>query len=57
MAPKELTTALNWHPYQPPYRAGKQEASYRSSHYLHGIKDHTDIAAHLNYAPGSFLIE
>lgn len=53
MAPtaKSLNVVLCWHMHQPHYREGLRGAYHLPWVYLHGIKDYSDMAAHLERYP------
>lgn len=50
MAPK-LKVVLCWHMHQPYYREGYEGSFHLPWVYLHGIKDYTDMAEHLEKHP------
>ena len=55
-ADQRLRVVLCWHMHQPEYReplAGQYLAPWS---YLHGIKDYTDMAAHLENEPGAVAV-
>lgn len=51
MAPQLVNIVLCWHMHQPYYREGKDGDFHLPWVYLHGIKDYTDMAAHLKNHP------
>ncbi|CAA6827642.1 MAG: Amylopullulanase (EC / (EC [uncultured Thiotrichaceae bacterium] len=51
MAPQLLNVVLCWHMHQPYYREGKNGDFHLPWVYLHGIKDYTDMAVHLQNHP------
>lgn len=51
MASKLLNVVLCWHMHQPYYREGQTGEFHLPWVYLHGIKDYTDMAAHLENHP------
>jgi alpha-amylase/alpha-mannosidase (GH57 family) len=52
MTAKSLNVVLCWHMHQPYYREGLKGAYHLPWVYLHGIKDYSDMAAHLERYPG-----
>ena len=48
---KSLNVVLCWHMHQPHYREGLKGAYHLPWVYLHGIKDYSDMAAHLERYP------
>ncbi len=48
---KPLNVVLCWHMHQPYYREGLAGAYHLPWVYLHGIKDYSDMAAHLEHHP------
>ena len=48
---KSLNVVLCWHMHQPYYREGLKGAYHLPWVYLHGIKDYSDMAAHLERHP------
>ncbi len=48
---KPLNVVLCWHMHQPHYREGLKGAYHLPWVYLHGIKDYSDMAAHLERYP------
>lgn len=48
---KPLNVVLCWHMHQPYYREGLKGAYHLPWVYLHGIKDYSDMAAHLERYP------
>ena len=48
---KKLNVVLCWHMHQPYYREGLTGAYHLPWVYLHGIKDYSDMAAHLERYP------
>src|SRR5690606_41854677 len=53
MTQAKLELVLCWHMHQPEYR-DPQDGRYRKPWtWLHGIKDYTDMAAHLETVPGA----
>jgi len=48
---KSLNVVLCWHMHQPYYREGLRGAYHLPWVYLHGIKDYSDMAAHLERNP------
>ena len=48
---KQLNVVLCWHMHQPYYREGLAGAYHLPWVYLHGIKDYSDMAAHLERYP------
>lgn len=48
---KSLNVVLCWHMHQPYYREGLKGAYHLPWVYLHGIKDYSDMAAHLERYP------
>ncbi|MDP1927293.1 MAG: glycoside hydrolase family 57 protein [Thiobacillus sp.] len=48
---KTLNVVLCWHMHQPYYREGLKGAYHLPWVYLHGIKDYSDMAAHLERYP------
>ena len=51
MTAKSLNVVLCWHMHQPYYREGLKGAYHLPWVYLHGIKDYSDMAAHLERHP------
>jgi alpha-amylase/alpha-mannosidase (GH57 family) len=51
MTAKPLNVVLCWHMHQPYYREGLKGAYHLPWVYLHGIKDYSDMAAHLERYP------
>lgn len=51
MALHKLNVVLCWHMHQPYYREGKAGEFHLPWVYLHGIKDYTDMAKHLEHHP------
>jgi alpha-amylase/alpha-mannosidase (GH57 family) len=51
MTTKSLNVVLCWHMHQPYYREGLKGAYHLPWVYLHGIKDYSDMAAHLERYP------
>lgn len=51
MTAKPLNVVLCWHMHQPYYREGLKGAYHLPWVYLHGIKDYSDMAAHLERHP------
>ncbi len=51
MTAKTLNVVLCWHMHQPYYREGLKGACHLPWVYLHGIKDYSDMAAHLERYP------
>ncbi len=51
MTAKSLNVVLCWHMHQPYYREGLKGAYHLPWVYLHGIKDYSDMAAHLERYP------
>ncbi len=51
MTVKPLNVVLCWHMHQPYYREGLKGAYHLPWVYLHGIKDYSDMAAHLERYP------
>ena len=49
---KSINVVLCWHMHQPYYREGLKGAYHLPWVYLHGIKDYSDMAAHLEKYPG-----
>ena len=47
----QLNVVLCWHMHQPYYREGLAGAYHLPWVYLHGIKDYSDMAAHLERHP------
>jgi len=56
MTAKSLNVVLAWHMHQPYYREGLDGAYHLPWVYLHGIKDYSDMAAHLERHPGMRLV-
>ena len=52
MVEKPLNVVLCWHMHQPFYREGLDGDFHLPWVYLHGIKDYTDMAYHLERHPG-----
>ncbi len=52
MTAKSINVVLCWHMHQPYYREGLKGAYHLPWVYLHGIKDYSDMAAHLERHPG-----
>ncbi|MEQ1661287.1 MAG: glycoside hydrolase family 57 protein [Thiobacillus sp.] len=53
---KALNVVLCWHMHQPYYREGLQGTYHLPWVYLHGIKDYSDMAAHLEQHPAMHLV-
>lgn len=53
MTPGELQLVLCWHLHQPQYRDAIEGRYLKPWTWLHGIKDYTDMAAHLETVPGA----
>jgi alpha-amylase/alpha-mannosidase (GH57 family) len=51
MTARALNVVLCWHMHQPYYREGLKGAYHLPWVYLHGIKDYSDMAAHLERHP------
>jgi alpha-amylase/alpha-mannosidase (GH57 family) len=51
MTAKTLNVVLAWHMHQPYYREGLDGAYHLPWVYLHGMKDYSDMAAHLERHP------
>jgi alpha-amylase/alpha-mannosidase (GH57 family) len=51
MTAKALNVVLAWHMHQPYYREGLDGAYHLPWVYLHGMKDYSDMAAHLERHP------
>ncbi len=51
MTARSLNVVLCWHMHQPYYREGLKGAYHLPWVYLHGIKDYSDMAAHLERYP------
>ncbi|HMM47279.1 MAG TPA: glycoside hydrolase family 57 protein [Thiobacillaceae bacterium] len=51
MTARALSLVLCWHMHQPYYREGLEGAYHLPWVYLHGIKDYSDMAAHLEGHP------
>ncbi len=51
MTAESLNVVLCWHMHQPYYREGLKGAYHLPWVYLHGIKDYSDMAAHLERHP------
>ena len=51
-----LHVVLCWHMHQPYYREGLKGAYHLPWVYLHGIKDYSDMAAHLERHPGMHAV-
>jgi alpha-amylase/alpha-mannosidase (GH57 family) len=51
MTAKSVSVVLCWHMHQPYYREGLKGAYHLPWVYLHGIKDYSDMAAHLERYP------
>ena len=56
MTAKPLNVVLVWHMHQPYYREGLDGAYHLPWVYLHGIKDYSDMAAHLERHPGMRVV-
>lgn len=54
--PKQLNVILCWHMHQPYYREGLAGAYHLPWVYLHGIKDYSDMAAHLERYPAMHVV-
>src|SRR5690606_42156781 len=53
MSADKLRLVLCWHMHQPEYRDVLDSSWRRPWTWLHGIKDYTDMAAHLETVPGA----
>lgn len=53
MSAEKLELVLCWHMHQPQYRNGLDGRYMKPWTWLHGIKDYTDMAAHLETVPGA----
>ncbi|MEX2126192.1 MAG: glycoside hydrolase family 57 protein [Woeseia sp.] len=53
MTADKLRLVLCWHMHQPQYRDALDGAYLRPWTWLHGIKDYSDMAAHLETVPGA----
>jgi alpha-amylase/alpha-mannosidase (GH57 family) len=53
MTDHKLQLVLCWHMHQPQYRDAHDGSWRRPWTWLHGIKDYTDMAAHLETVPGA----
>ena len=51
-----ISVVLCWHMHQPYYREGLKGAYHLPWVYLHGIKDYSDMAAHLERHPGMHAV-
>jgi len=51
MASDTINLVICWHMHQPYYRVGQRGEYHLPWVYLHGIKDYTDMAAHLEQNP------
>jgi len=56
MTAKPLNVVLCWHMHQPYYREGLKGAYHLPWVYLHGIKDYSDMAAHLERHPAMHAV-
>ncbi len=56
MTAKPLNAVLVWHMHQPYYREGLDGVYHLPWVYLHGIKDYSDMAAHLERHPGMRVV-
>jgi len=56
LRPKQLNVILCWHMHQPYYREGLAGAYHLPWVYLHGIKDYSDMAAHLERYPAMHVV-
>ncbi|MGK2953361.1 MAG: glycoside hydrolase [Thiobacillus sp.] len=56
MTAKSLNVVLCWHMHQPYYREGLKGAYHLPWVYLHGIKDYSDMAAHLERHPAMHAV-
>ena len=56
MTAKSLNVVLCWHMHQPYYREGLKGAYHLPWVYLHGIKDYSDMAAHLERYPAMHAV-
>jgi alpha-amylase/alpha-mannosidase (GH57 family) len=56
MTAKALNVVLCWHMHQPYYREGLKGAYHLPWVYLHGIKDYSDMAAHLERHPAMHAV-
>ncbi len=56
MTVKSLNVVLCWHMHQPYYREGLKGAYHLPWVYLHGIKDYSDMAAHLERHPAMHAV-
>ncbi len=56
MTAKVLNVVLCWHMHQPYYREGVKGAYHLPWVYLHGIKDYSDMAAHLERYPAMHAV-
>ena len=53
---RSLNVVLCWHMHQPYYREGLKGAYHLPWVYLHGIKDYSDMAAHLERHPAMRVV-
>jgi alpha-amylase/alpha-mannosidase (GH57 family) len=53
MTARNLQVVLCWHMHQPQYRSPVNGRYLKPWTWLHGIKDYTDMAAHLETVPGA----
>ncbi len=51
--PKRLKVVFCWHMHQPYYKGPEKSNYYLPWVYLHGIKDYSDMASHLENNPGA----
>ena len=56
MTADSLNVVLCWHMHQPYYREGLDGAYHLPWVYLHGIKDYSDMAAHLERHPAMHAV-
>jgi alpha-amylase/alpha-mannosidase (GH57 family) len=56
MTANSLNVVLCWHMHQPYYREGLKGAYHLPWVYLHGIKDYSDMAAHLERHPAMHAV-
>ncbi|HKS94025.1 MAG TPA: glycoside hydrolase, partial [Gammaproteobacteria bacterium] len=53
---RKLRVVLCWHMHQPQYREPVSGECLAPWSYLHGLKDYTDMAAHLENQPGAVAV-
>ena len=53
---RKLRVVLCWHMHQPQYREPMSGECLAPWSYLHGLKDYTDMAAHLENQPGAVAV-